>query len=339
MFTYKFSARNSFRALGSVVSAVLVVVAAHAESSAHPCAPPPPEKLERLRIYVARLNYIEEPGRIRITSSTPANDECFWRVDLGGIGTQPNTIMFLSPDFKYVTPTLLDLQRDPLDEERKRQKSIAAALLAGKPPLTGGSSKAPVIVEFSDFQCPFCKRETDILEKEVLQETHDSVRLEYRYFPLSTHAWAMEAAEVAACAQSERPESFWVVHDFLFQHQSTLAAGHVYSEVRTFLSSTTTSLDLYKLDSCVSNHDQAGTVKTDQALGRSLGIQATPTLFIDGIMLKGLRTADQVREAIRKAQLVANRPAEVGPQLQCKPPVAVQSRGTAQRCDLAGTHE
>jgi len=82
-----------------------------------------------------------------------------------------------------------------------------------------------------------------------------------------------------------------------------------------------------------------GTVRADEALGRSLGVQATPTLFIDGMMLKGLRTADQLREAIRKAQLVANRKPEGGAELQCKPALAVQSSRTAQRRNLAETLE
>ncbi len=70
-----------------------------------------------------------------------------------------------------------------------------------------------------------------------------------------------------------------------------------------------------------------------------LGVQATPTLFIDGMMLKGLRTADQLREAIRKAQLVANRKPEGSAELQCKPALAVQSSRTAQRRNVAETHE
>lgn len=86
-------------------------------------------------------------------------------MEFGLVGTESKPTFFLSPDFKYVTPTLLDLQRDPLEEEHRRQKAVAAALSARKPPMTAGPLTSPVVVEFSDFQCPFCKRETDVLEK------------------------------------------------------------------------------------------------------------------------------------------------------------------------------
>lgn len=340
MSTYKFSAHTSLRRVVFGIATLVAVVAAHAEGLSHPCAAsPPPEKLEQVRLYAARLNYVAEPAAFKIVSSTLANNECFWRVDLQGSEKQANTTLFLSPDFKYVTPTLLDLQGDPLDEERKRQKAIAAALSAGRPPVTAGPSNTPVIVEFSDFQCPFCKRETDILEKEVLQGNHDAVRIEYRYFPLSMHSWAAEAAEVAACVQAQSALSFWTVHDFLFQYQSTLTAGHVYADVRNFLSHEKTDLDMIRLDTCVSNHEQTGTVRADEALGRSLGVQATPTMFIDGMMLKGLRTADQLREAIRKARIVANEHPEVVSSMECKPSSPASS-GAAQRCTPANsTHE
>jgi protein-disulfide isomerase len=254
-----------------------------------------------VQAYVARLNNIENPERLKAVQVSVANGECFWLLKYGSVTSAPLLTMYLSPDFKYVTPTLLDLSVDPQAEQRKRQKVVAAALSAGKPPSTSPIRTPVTIVEFSDFQCPFCKRQSEALEKRVLPKSRERVRLEYRFFPLSIHSWAREAAEVAACASVQRPESFWTVHDYLFDHQSALVSGQIHPAVRELLESTA-GFDVARFDKCVAEHEQAGTVRADESLGRGLGVQATPTLFVNGLMLKGVHSAEQILEAVHRAE-------------------------------------
>jgi protein-disulfide isomerase len=209
--------------------------------------------------------------------------------------------MYMSPDFKYLLPAILDLAVDPLEEEKRRNQLVSAVLASGKPPYRGAEGARVTIVEFADFQCPFCRRQTDVLEKEILVNNESKIRFEYRHFPLSMHPWAQQAAEIAACAAQQNLGSFWIAHNYLFAHQQTMLASTLYPELRAILTQNG-ELDPEALDKCFRGHEQVQTVRRDAAIGRSLGVQATPTLFINGVMLPGLRSADEIRARIRKIE-------------------------------------
>ncbi len=134
--------------------------------------------------------------------------------------------MYLSPDGRFLTNELFDTTVDPVEEERRK----AAALMAGLVPNKGASKgldHAPVtIVEFSDFECPFCRRFADLM-KQVLPAEKNQVRIVFHHFPLSMHPWARAAAEGAACARLQSSEAFWAMHDQLFQHQQEINANNV----------------------------------------------------------------------------------------------------------------
>jgi protein-disulfide isomerase len=104
-----------------------------------------------------------------------------------------------------------------------RQK---AALLMGELAQNRGTSKgnatAPVtIVEFSDFQCPYCKKLAETMNQ-LSPDERAKVRVVFHHLPLPMHAWARTAAEAAGCAQLQGPEVFWGMHDQLFANQDKL---------------------------------------------------------------------------------------------------------------------
>ena len=108
-----------------------------------------------------------------------------------------------------------------------------------------------------------------------------------------------KAAEASSCVYLQVPSAFWLVHDNFYRDQSSISADKVNSKIKIWLA-TTPSFDTKKFDNCVENGSGSDSVRIDEAIGRQLGVQATPTLFINGSMLKGMHTADQIHEEIRK---------------------------------------
>jgi protein-disulfide isomerase len=173
---------------------------------------------------------------------------------------------------------------------------------AGHP--SRGTASAPVtIVEFSDFQCPFCRAAEGSL-KEVRQKYGDQVRLVYMDFPLGFHPHAMDAARAARCAADQ--DKFWPFHDELFLDQKKLDPNDLKQTAAKI------GLDGNKFDSCfaTANHD-AG-IRKDMAEGNSLGVTGTPTFFINGREMVGaqppVKFNEVIDEELARAKASANSP-------------------------------
>lgn len=108
--------------------------------------------------------------------------------------------LYLSPDQRFLTTEMLDTSLDPVEEERRKSAALMTALSQNKASSKGPEHARVTIVEFSDFECPFCRRLADEMDQ-VLPTEKDEVRLVFHHMPLSIHAWARVAAEAAACAQ------------------------------------------------------------------------------------------------------------------------------------------
>jgi protein-disulfide isomerase len=168
------------------------------------------------------------------------------------------------------------------------QAPHVAVASAGHP--TAGSSSAPVtIVEFSDFQCPFCRAAEGPL-KEVRQKYKQQVKLVYLDFPLGFHPHAMDAARAARCAADQ--DKFWQFHDALFADQKKLSP--------TDLKQTAAKLGLNTatFDACFDKGLHDTSIRQDMAQGRTLGVTGTPTFFINGRELVGAQPPDKFDEAI-----------------------------------------
>src|SRR6185437_4809945 len=128
-----------------------------------------------------------------------------------------------------------------------------------------GSATAPVTsVEFSDFECPYCKKFTDILAQ-VWPEEKDQVRVVFHHMPLSIHPWARVAAEGAACAQLQSADAFWSMHDQIFQHQEDITAANVKQKLPEY-AQPIKALDLKTFQSCLDNEMSLGLVFRDMNL-------------------------------------------------------------------------
>jgi len=146
-----------------------------------------------------------------------------------------------------------------------------------------GDAKAPVtIVEFADFECPFCKAAQPTL-KEVLAKYNGKVRLSYRDLPLrEMHPHAQGSAEAARCAADQG--KFWEYHDLVFADTSKLDAAGLKDKART------ASLDQERFDSCLASRKFQAQIQSDLEMGMNAGVTGTPTFFINGTVLTGAQS-------------------------------------------------
>jgi protein-disulfide isomerase len=159
---------------------------------------------------------------------------------------------------------------------------------AGHP--SSGAASAPVtIIEFSDFQCPFCRAAENSL-KEVRQKYGDQVKLVYMDFPLGFHPHAMDAARAARCAADQ--DKFWQFHDALFLDQKKLDPDSLKQTAAKI------GLDSNKFNSCFTSDKHDAGIRKDMAEGNSLGVTGTPTFFINGRQLVGAQPPPKFYEVI-----------------------------------------
>ncbi len=154
-----------------------------------------------------------------------------------------------------------------------------------------GPDAAPVtIVEFSDFECPYCGRVNPAIEK-VLDTYGDKVRIVFRQFPLDIHPNARKAGEASLCAGEQ--DRFWQMHDVMFSDQKNLAVDGLKA-----LAAGIGGLDASAFNACLDSGRFAETVEEDLKAGARAGVSSTPAFFINGRHLSGAQPYENFVEAI-----------------------------------------
>jgi protein-disulfide isomerase len=161
-----------------------------------------------------------------------------------------------------------------------------------------GSASAPILmIEFSDFQCPFCLRAHATVDQ-VLKTYGDKIRFVYRHYPLPNHPNARPAAEAAACAADQG--KFWPYHDRLFEQPSKLSDSDLKQHAADL------GLDTKKFNACVDSRAFKSLVDTDTKEGEEAGVNGTPAFFINGRMLSGAQPFESFKRIIDE-ELAAKR--------------------------------
>ncbi len=205
----------------------------------------------------------------------------------------------------------------PIDVSRSGEELAAeAAAIANKthlqlaPALEGmplrGNPDAPItIVEFSDFQCPYCSRASQTVEQ-VLDKYKDEVNLVYLHFPLGFHPWARPAAIAAVCTANQQTSAFWQLHDYYFANQSAITEDNVLENTKRFL--VNMGLDMAVWSDCAENAaspayvSASALVDNTTSLGTSLGVSGTPGFFINGHFLSGAQPLSEFERVISEAR-------------------------------------
>jgi len=172
-----------------------------------------------------------------------------------------------------------------------------------------GPEDAPVtVIEFSDFQCPFCARFHAQTLGQLTQDYGDRIRFVYRDFPLTNiHPYALKAAEAAECADEQG--AFWNYHDLLFQNQQTLTdlldpdpvAGlpKVVDSLKGY--ATQLELDAAAFNQCLDSNKYVSEIQKDVDDGIAAGVQGTPSFFINGSIVRGAQPYAAFQGAIEAA--------------------------------------
>ena len=163
-------------------------------------------------------------------------------------------------------------------------------------PFSGAKDAKVTIVEYSDFQCPFCKRGYDTIETQVMKQYDGKVKFYFRQFPLSFHPWAEPAAVAAECAKQQKPDAYWKLYHSFFEHQGEVNPQNVKDKATEYLQGT--GIDMAKWNDCYDNKKTLDKVKAQQNEGAGLGVTGTPAFFINGRMLVGAQPFDKFKDVI-----------------------------------------
>ena len=207
-------------------------------------------------------------------------------VDMGGRRV-PFTI---SDDGGYgILGEVEDLTVDPFAAVMKK---IALKGQPGK----GPANAKVTIVEYSDFQCPYCSRAYTTVDTQVLKEYGSKVRFYHKQYPLPFHPWAEPAAVAAECAALQNDDAYWKLFGFLFDKQKEITPQNIKDKAHEALQGA--KVDMAKFDDCFDNKKTLDKVKSDMAEGQSVGVNGTPAFFINGRLISGAQPFESFKAVI-----------------------------------------
>jgi protein-disulfide isomerase len=241
------------------------------------------------------------------SSEFPNYDSVTVTVDSGG-KKQDLTFLVSKDRSSMMRLTRFDLSKDPFAE-------IMSKIDTNGRPTRGAKASKVVLVNFDDFECPFCSRMHQTLFPEILKEYGDRVTFIYKDYPLlEIHPWAMHAAVDANCLAAQSGGAYWDFADYIHANQhevsneKTPGARLEALDKLTLLQGQKHNLDVVKLQACVKAQDE-GAVKASMKEAEGIGVEgATPTLFVNGEKLEGAQSVSQMRAALDHALKDANLP-------------------------------
>jgi protein-disulfide isomerase len=203
--------------------------------------------------------------------------------------------------------TKFDLSKDPFAETMSKIDTNGR-------PTRGAKASKVVVVNFDDFECPFCSRMHQTLFPEILKEYGDRVTFIYKDYPLvEIHPWATRAAVDANCLAAQSGDAYWDFADYIHTNQhevsneKTPAARLEAVDKLTMLQGQKHNVDVVRLQSCIKAQDESA-VKASMKEGDAIGVDATPTLFVSGEKIDGAVSIGEVRAALDRAWKDANLP-------------------------------
>lgn len=161
----------------------------------------------------------------------------------------------------------------------------------GDAPFKGASDAKVTIVEFSDFQCPFCSKGAQVLS--ALEKKYgNKIKIAFKHYPLPFHAQARIAAEASMCANEQDSKLFWKMHDAMFADQSKLDKDNLIATAKK------AGVKEAEFKACLEAGKYKAKIDADVAQGGTLGIKSTPTFFINGKLISGAQPLEVFTEVI-----------------------------------------
>jgi len=237
-----------------------------------------------LEAYVRHLFVMDSRITVQVSDPKPSTElPGYSDVTVhAALGPQSQDFKFLvSKDgSKILQGTVYDINNNPFKSDLDKIKTEGA-------PSFGTQGAPVVIVEFSDFECPFCKQEAAMLRANLPVSYPTQVHVYFKEFPLENlHPWAKAAAIDSRCVLKQSPMEYWDFNDWLFSHQAEITAENLKDKVMEW-AKVKTAVDSPKLAACMDSRATEAEVNQSQAEGRALGVDQTPMLFVNGRRIPG----------------------------------------------------
>jgi len=200
-------------------------------------------------------------------------------IDLTIDGNNQSVKFYVSKDGKFLFQgELSDMTKDPLAQ------NLAQIQMKDAPSL-GDPSAAVTLVEYSDFECPVCRKLHDAL-REILPNYAGKVRVVFKDFPIEQlHPWARTAALAGRCAYQQDPKTFWKMYDFIYDNQEIISASNSWTKMMDYAGQS--GLDAEAFKSCMASPEAGAAVNASRANGQLLDVNSTPTVFVNGRRMVG----------------------------------------------------
>jgi protein-disulfide isomerase len=250
--------------------------------------PPNPAVDARITTYLQKRFMIDDPAHIQLGPTIPTQMKGVYTRTLKVSNDRGQSVMatiYTNPTADEMILTqgqgqIYDLSKDPWEK-------IDMKLIHLDDRSSMGSPNAPVtIIEFADFECPFCARAFGTLETMVHTKYKDQIRVIYKNYPLNSHPWAIRAALGAECARLQNPETFWDFARDYYSSQGSITVKNIDDHIHA--TAKRLNLDVPTLDACMAGKAAQARIDQDQKDGNAVGVASTPTLFVNGVRVVGL---------------------------------------------------
>ena len=271
---FQYNMDNMLRLLSRFIAAVLLLAAIGPAQTKSALDRP------TLEAYVRHMFVMDNKVALQISDTKPSEFAGYLEVTVSAsLGEAHQDFPFLvSKDGSKIVQgnfTFYNINQNPFKNDLDKLKTDGA-------PNLGTTGASVVIVEFSDFECPYCKNEAGVLRQNLLSAYPTQVHFYFKQFPLqSLHPWARAAAMASRCVYKQNADAFWAYHDWVFDKQSDLTAANLKGQILEWAKSQK-GIDPAQLGSCMDSKATEAEVDKDIADGHAVKVDSTPTLFING---------------------------------------------------------
>lgn len=272
---------HHFQLLARVLAVVNALVCSSLALGQKPpeCAPVTADARSRVAHLVAR--------KLGTDSTLPVIDAeklvagtCYREFAFSVPGSKRRWTVYLSPDMRFLSVGLWDVSVDPEVADQRVGAQLLEEARIDEAPARGPQSAPVTVVEFSDFQCPYCARFAAMVDR-YQKENPQKIRLVFRNYPLPIHNWAMPAAHAGSCVLQQSAAGFWQLHDFLFSQQRSITEENLRSMIDSFIGKRG-DLNGAEYRKCADSLPAEKLLARDLTEAQSYDIRSTPTVFING---------------------------------------------------------
>ncbi len=246
---------------------------------------------QKIADYLTGLN--PSVSQVRIDEIKPMPEAPFlsaWASYMTGTKPQKSEL-YVTEDGKYmILGQVWDLEVGPEVARWHRLSEIGRQNLEkidlSDRPVKGNPDAEVVVIEYSDYQCPYCATAYSSLEKRLLAEYGDKIRFVFKHLPLtSIHPWAMKASIATACGFVQDTESFWGIHGQVFQNQKQITSDNLRDKVQVFAEEA--GLNVEEFLRCFDNEETKSVIQSDMREAAQLRLTSTPTFLLNGAPFRG----------------------------------------------------